>query len=67
MKKLFDKVFKKKLIIFVELDKAKFRKNKQGSCETFMVTGVNMPIDKKKEAQEHINKAIDLIREYIEI
>ena len=67
MIKLIKRMFKKKLILFVELDKAKFRVQKEGSCQIFMTTGRNMPQEEKEKAQKLVEEAIDLIRKYIDV
>jgi hypothetical protein len=65
MIKLIKRIFKKKLILFVELDKAKFKVQKEGSCQIFMTTGKDMPPEEKEKAQKLVEEAIDLIRKYI--
>ena len=67
MIKLIKRMFKKKLILFVELDKAKFRVQKEGSCQIFMTTGRDMPQEEKEKAQKLVEEAIDLIRKYIDV
>ena len=67
MIKLIKRMFKKKLILFVELDKAKFRVQKEGSCQIFMTTGKDMPQEEKEKAQKLVEEAIDLIRKYIDV
>jgi hypothetical protein len=67
MKKLIDRIIKKKIILFVELDKAKFRIQKEGSCQIFMTTGKDMPQEEKEKAQKLIEEAIELTRKYIDI
>ena len=67
MIKLIKRIFKKKLILFVELDKAKFRVQKEGSCQIFMTTGKDMPQEEKEKAQKLVEEAIDLIRKYIDV
>ena len=67
MIKLIKRMFKKKLILFVELDKAKFRVQKEGSCQIFMTTGRDMPQKEKEKAQKLVEEAIDLIRKYIDV
>ena len=67
MIKLIKRMFKKKLILFVELDKVKFRVQKEGSCQIFMTTGRDMPQEEKEKAQKLVEEAIDLIRKYIDV
>ena len=67
MIKLIKRIFKKNLILFVELDKAKFRVQKEGSCQIFMTTGKDMPQEEKEKAQKLVEEAIDLIRKYIDV
>lgn len=67
MIKLIKRIFNKKLILFVELDKAKFRVQKEGSCQIFMTTGKEMPQEEKEKAQKLVEEAIDLIRKYIDV
>ena len=67
MIKQIKRMFKKKLILFVELDKAKFRVQKEGSCQIFMTTGKDMPQEEKEKAQKLVEEAIDLIRKYIDV
>ena len=67
MIKLIKRMFKKKLILFVELDKAKFKVQKEGSCQIFMTTGRDMPQEEKEKAQKLVEEAIDLIRKYIDV
>ena len=67
MIKIINRLIRKRLILFVELDKAKFRIQKEGSCQIFMTTGKNMPQEEREKAQKLIEEAIELTRKYIEI
>ena len=67
MIKIINRLMRKKLILFVELDKSKFRIQKEGSCQIFMTTGKDMPKEEKEKAQKLIEEAIELTRKYIEI
>ena len=64
LKKLLNQLTKKKLILFIELDKEKFKKDIKGSCEIWNVFPKDMPEEEKEQAKQLINSYIDLVRKY---
>ena len=49
LKKLYRHLTRKKLLLFVELDKEKFKKGAKGSCEVWNVFPKSMPEEEKQK------------------
>ena len=65
LKKLYRHLTRKKLLLFVELDKEKFKKGAKGSCEVWNVFPKIMPEEEKQKAKQFIMDYIDLVRKYL--
>lgn len=62
LKKIKNKLFRKQMLFLVELDKEKFKTKKEGSCDIYCCLPKYMTEEEKKELEQHIHDAINVIR-----
>lgn len=61
-------MFRNVPLFYVNIDKKKFKENKEGSCLIKPHPAISkLPIDKQEEVRALINKAVDIMRDNISV
>lgn len=63
--KFKQKFFNRVPIIIIELDKKKFKKQKEGSSHLHAMLPKKASVDDRKKIMDNLNETIDLIRKYM--